>query len=270
MATRRTQHVELRAVFSSDYDYLYSLLCHPDIAFRCRYRGSPPRPDLFARDLWEGALAGFAIVSTEQQSTCGIAIAYNADLRSRHVYGALVVDPRAPRGWGVEAAELFVDELFTRFELRKIYFECLDFNLGQFASGIGPWLIEEGRLTRHELFGGRYCDVHILALHRDCWQQGALTGSVESRVQSAGPVIRDPTAFCTFLREALSLDGVVVTPATELDRDLGLDSLGRFELIVLLEELAGRAMPEGVAHQLVCVRDALAFLGVDDGSCVDD
>lgn len=260
----RAPHVALRPVSSSDYEYLYGLVCDPDIAFRWRYRGSPPRPDLFVRDLWEGALAGFAILSIEQRTPCGVAIAYNADLRSGHVQGALVVDPRVPRGWGVEATECFVDELFARFELRKIYFECLDFNLGQFASGIGPWLVEEGRLTRHELFAGRHRDVHILALHRNRWQERALTSGVESRARLAARGIADATELCTFLREALSLDGAVMTPATEFDRDLGLDSLGRFELVVLLEELAGRVMPEGVARQMVSVRDALAFVRLDD------
>jgi len=266
----RAPHVRLRPVSSSDYEYLYGLVCHPDVACRWRYRGSPPRPDLFVRDLWEGALAGFAIVSTEQQSPCGLAIAYNADLRSGHAHGALVVDPRAPRGWGIEATECFVDEMFARFELRKIYFECLDFNLDQFASGIGPWLIEEGRLTRHELFEGRHCDVHILALHRDRWRQRALTDGLEAHARSAAPTVRDAAGFCALLREALSLDGVVMTPATEFDRDLGLDSLGRFELVVLLEELTGRSMPEGVARQMVSVRDALAFLGLHQAGLVDE
>jgi ribosomal-protein-alanine N-acetyltransferase len=75
------------------------------------------------------------------------------------------------RGWSLEAAGLFVNYLFVNWDFRKLYGESVDFNFRSFKSGRGSLFTEEGVLRQHYFYNGEYWDSHILALHRDEWEQ---------------------------------------------------------------------------------------------------
>jgi RimJ/RimL family protein N-acetyltransferase len=100
----------------------------------------------------------------------GLVSAYGFNGMNRTVYLSVIVAPSAARsGMAFEALSLFVEHLFQTWDLRKIYAEAIYENYLQFASGAGRIFVEEGRLSEHEYFNGRYHDFLILALSRDRW-----------------------------------------------------------------------------------------------------
>ena len=74
---------------------------------------------------------------------------------------------------------------------RKLYAEVAGFNYAQFASAVPLIFTEEGRLTDHDFYQGRYWDKHVLALSRDRWQgvrswlMPAITGPVRPDLEEA-------------------------------------------------------------------------------------
>jgi len=57
-----------------------------------------------------------------------------------------------------------------------------------------------------------------------------------------------------------------VTPAAELRRDLGIDSLAHLELVVQLERLAGTRIDDEQAFALTTVQDCLDLVAGGSGA----
>lgn len=177
-----------------DYDRLYDLATCEQNGYRWRFRGTTPSPEAFVHSLWNQVLAQFAVTAHAAPAVpVGLVVANRADFRSQHCYLAAVLEPgAAPTGWGMEVLGLFISYLFESFNLRKIYFESLSFNLSQFASGIGRFFVEEGRLRGHDFYGGRWWDLHVMAIYREQWiERGAPLVAAEAS-QPRHPVIRVP------------------------------------------------------------------------------
>jgi RimJ/RimL family protein N-acetyltransferase len=160
------RRVRLRAVSTADYDFLFDLATDDRVAMRWRYRSTPPRPDEFVRDLWQGVLAQFLVVHAETGERLGLVTAYNANARDGHCYIAVLFRPDASV-WPVEGIVLFVNYLFAEFEFVKIYADVIEYNLPQLHSVVGRWMEREGVLRGHERHGGERWDVHVLALYRE-------------------------------------------------------------------------------------------------------
>ena len=113
------------------------------------------------------------ICSIASNEPVGHVVAFNANMRHRHVHVAMVVRPdRVGRSWALEGAQLFIDYLFANWDFRKVYAEVVDFNLAQFGSMVDLAVFDiEGRLTEHEYYGGRYWDVVVVALRRERWNE---------------------------------------------------------------------------------------------------
>jgi RimJ/RimL family protein N-acetyltransferase len=164
------RRVRMRPVLPSDYNTLYSMLLHPEVACRWRYRGATPSPERFNTALWDGVHVQFIIERKSDGTVAGLQVAYNTNFRNRYTYMGTLLDPRFHRAaWPLESAAMFIDYLFKAFNLRKIYGETLDFNYSQFASGADKLFAEEARLRDHAYFGGRYWDTRIIALYRSDW-----------------------------------------------------------------------------------------------------
>jgi RimJ/RimL family protein N-acetyltransferase len=167
VATRR---VRLRIVTPADTPFLYTLSTAPEASYRWRYRGGTPSTDQFAHDLWQGVLAQFLLIKRDSGEPVGLLVAYQADLANRTCYFALLGDlDGSDPGLMLEGALLFITYLFHTWDLRQVYAEVPGYTLDSFASGMGRYFVEEGRLVEHSFHAGRYWDLHLLAIHREAW-----------------------------------------------------------------------------------------------------
>ena len=62
-------------------------------------------------------------------------------------------------------------------------------------------------------------------------------------------------------------DGAAVRPDSNLELDLGLDSMERVELLTELEQRFALKVPEATAHQIVTVRQLVEAVRPDGGRC---
>ena len=168
---RRTR---LRAVLPSDYEYLYMLMTHPEVAWRWRNRGIAISFDAFVQQLWAGTLVHFVIERKENDQRLGYVQAFDASERHGWCHIAALLDPSLERGgWAVEAPTLFLNYVFATYNFRKLYAAVAEFNLDNFASAAGRAFQIEGRLEANEWHDGQWWDLYLLALYRRDWDQYA-------------------------------------------------------------------------------------------------
>jgi RimJ/RimL family protein N-acetyltransferase len=115
-------------------------------------------------------LAQFVVVATHMQERSGLVAGYDADPWSGHCHiGMAMPREHLENGTGVEAATLFVNYMFTTWNLRKVYAASSAFWFPVLATQLGELLTLEGTLKDHEYYGGRYWDHPIFAIYRDAW-----------------------------------------------------------------------------------------------------
>jgi RimJ/RimL family protein N-acetyltransferase len=166
------RRVFLRPVLPSDYETILTAELSEDLGPRWRHGGNTPGMEAFVRSLWTGVLAQFLVCSRRTGQALGLVSLYNANLQNGYAYFAMAkFQRRTPGRLQLEGAALFLDYVFDAWPLRKVYGEVLGFNFDQFASEAGKLFVEEGRLTDHAYFGGRYWDQHVLALYRETWKE---------------------------------------------------------------------------------------------------
>ena len=165
-----SRRVHLRSITPNDYDYLYALTTNEHVNSRWRFRGTSPNPDQFAQLLWQNALAQFIVEYRESGQPIGYLSAFDANERNGWCHISVLIDPGLSHtGWALESFALFFNYLFETFNMRKLYGEVLQPAFDDLASGAGTWFRVEGRLVDHEYYGGQFCDLILLALHRDDW-----------------------------------------------------------------------------------------------------
>jgi RimJ/RimL family protein N-acetyltransferase len=137
-----------------------------ELNYLWRFRGGTPSFNQFVQSLEAGVLCQFVVTARDNNTPVGLVVAYNADLRNRFCYVAACLSPHLIlSGVGVEAVLLVMRYVFHCWEFRKIYIEAPDLNFDQYRGGESLGLFtEEGRLRDHTYMGGRYWDMHILAL----------------------------------------------------------------------------------------------------------
>jgi RimJ/RimL family protein N-acetyltransferase len=166
--------VELRAVGAPDYDFLYIVAMAPSNVIRWRFRGSTPSPESFVQTLWQNVLAQFMIVRPTDGSPLGLITAYNTDPRGQTTHVALIIAPEYEKqGWVMDAIPLFLAYLFETWNLRKVYYDTIEFNYARFASGLNTRFHVEGCLKDHEFHDGSYWHVYTLAVYREEWAERA-------------------------------------------------------------------------------------------------
>lgn len=163
------RRVWLRPLEPTDVAELRRRELDADIAFRWRHHGSHDPPDVYSSRLWGDSLFQFIVSLGDQGQMDGLITAYQPDPANGTVYLGAV---RFSQGGAISfigALALSVDYVFFGWPIRKIYFESPGFSLKTFQSAVGRVFVEEGRLTEHVYLGGRYWDLHILALWRERW-----------------------------------------------------------------------------------------------------
>jgi hypothetical protein len=170
--TMATKYVGLRCVNPEDYRLMRAGEQAGELGVRWRFRGGSLSPEDWSRALWQSVLAQFIVVAIPAGTPLGLVVAYRPSFQDRHAYFAA-------RRWSMGAqsplfllgSALFLDYVFTCWDFRKLYMEVPEFNMPQFASGLGRLIAEEGRLRGHYWFDGRHWDQVILALYRARWTQ---------------------------------------------------------------------------------------------------
>ena len=165
-------HVFLRPVDARDYELLRAVELSPEPGIRWRWRGATPSPEHWVGRLWDGVLAQFIVVGRKHGQPLGLVMAHRVDFQDGHVYiGALSFGDTRPSPAFVLGVAIFVEYLFSCWNLRKLYLETPEYNLDQFRSGIGTLFEVEARLREHFFLGGRYWDFLTLAMYRRAWEE---------------------------------------------------------------------------------------------------
>jgi hypothetical protein len=170
--TLEGRHVYLRALIPSDHPLLQEMDTGGELAARWRFRGSTPSPERWAASTWGDTLAQFMVINRSDERPIGVVSIYDADLDEGY---ATIAAARFDSGGRSPAMMLgvgiFVRYVFACWDLRKLYMELPDYNLDQFASGIGRLFEVEGRRRDHLFYGGRLWDHVTLAIHREAWMR---------------------------------------------------------------------------------------------------
>jgi len=166
------RHASLRAIASSDIDWLREAETASPHSLRWRLAGEMIAPDRYPSSLFDGVLATF-VFEGSKAGCRGLVSAYSADTRNGFAYVAVsrLESGSSALANALVAADgfrLFVDYLFQGWPFRKLYLECAQFNIGQFGKMLGS-LRSEGCLVDHVFLDGRYWDLMIYSILRDEW-----------------------------------------------------------------------------------------------------
>jgi len=165
--------VSLRPVRSADIEAVANL--HEVTCVAGRWRAGPGAvpPSGTERALWSSTdLQMIVHFNGDPASLLGVCVAYALDLRNRTCYFALVFDPRSTAELRrLEAVFMFIDDLFDRYQLRRLYAEATDETLASFGVALRRGFVKELTLPGF----GWSRDVgsvprHTLSIDRRTWQ----------------------------------------------------------------------------------------------------
>jgi RimJ/RimL family protein N-acetyltransferase/acyl carrier protein len=253
----------LEPLLPRHYDFVYAILSDDEVAWRWRFGGIVPSPEVAMARMWEGVAVQKLVVNVEIDAPVGLVSLYNHNPRGSTAFLAAVAHPsHFGSGVVVEGAAGLMDYGFARLDLRKIYVEAMEYNLAQFQA-LKRFAREEARLVHHDRIRGRYWDFVTMAIYRDSWAAivadplAAFDGHHHDR---AGRNLTYDT-FADELAELLGLDDVErpVSRYLGLYDELGLDSLQAVQLLVMIEALAGVGDPPGEPPKLFTFDDAYRY-----------
>jgi acyl carrier protein len=228
-----SRHVYLKTIDPSDYSFLQMLETVGDPAPRWRHRGSTPSPDQWAQTLWTGVLVQFMVVGVQSNKPIGRVVVYQPNFQDGYAYFAAMrfeTRDRSPlMGYGIV---LFLEYVFEHWRFDKLYMEVPEYNLDQFASGVGRFFEIEARLKRHFRMGGRAWDQLIVAVYRE--QFARIVESKRFEDPTAQPQVITWEQFVAEVAEIAQVPLDSVQPDTRVLEDLALDSLALAELGVVL------------------------------------
>ncbi|MGH9149386.1 MAG: GNAT family N-acetyltransferase [Acidimicrobiales bacterium] len=171
MASRR---VRLRPLRDADFAFVYELMTSPAAGGRVRFAGATPSPNQVASSLWDSVLAQFLVEGASSGAPKGVVAITSANFRDAFAYlSVLASGPAAGSGLVAEATMLACNYAFCTWPFRKLYFEATERSYAAFASGLGRFFSEEGRLRQHVFWNQRYEDLLILAMYRETWAREA-------------------------------------------------------------------------------------------------
>jgi RimJ/RimL family protein N-acetyltransferase len=170
--TLNGRRLRLRPITPEDYPFLYEFMGSQDVAYRWRHGGAFPPYEAFVQSLQREYNPQYLVTRKDTEERAGWVMSYSVDLRHGFAYMGLIMAPIfVGSGLGLEAAALFLNHLFSSWNLRKVYMEAPDFTVDSLASGLERFFKEEGVLKAHRYYHGRFWDEHILAVYREDWEQ---------------------------------------------------------------------------------------------------
>lgn len=172
--------VRLRPIVPSDYAELFHYETSERLIARWRHRGQTPNPENYALTLWPGILAQFIVEDVSTKLTVGIVACHDADFQNGHAQVAVARFTTNSTAVFLKGASLFVDYIFSCWDLSKLYLEVPEFNLDQISSRTVDLFHEEGRFKDHLFRFGRRWDLIFLAIYRDQWNASPITEAMRS------------------------------------------------------------------------------------------
>jgi acyl carrier protein len=241
----RNGHVYLKPIAPSDYPLLQMLETVGDPAPRWRHRGVTPSPDQWAQVFWAGALVQFMVVGVQSNKPIGRVVIYQPNFQDGYAYfAAMRFEPRDRSPLMVLGISLFLEYVFAYWAFDKLYMEVPEYNLDQFASGLGRFFQVEGRLRRHFRMGGRCWDQLILALYRaDAIEHGERLRAGDKTDPAAGTTAITWEEFVSEVAAIAQVPEAAIQPDMRVLEDLSLDSLALAELGVVLADHYGASSP---------------------------
>ncbi|MHB8318674.1 MAG: GNAT family N-acetyltransferase [Acidimicrobiales bacterium] len=232
-----SSRITLREVLPSDYMFLYKIAADPVNGYRWRFRNSIPSFEEFVGTMRSpGMLMQLLVVSATSGQPFGVVICYKADFRNKHAHIAVQGHQRVLfRGLMLEAARLFIDLLFTRYEFNKLYAETYGFSLETFRSVLKGPFVEEGRMRNHEWYLGKWWDLSIIAVYREDWIRERHTSSQRDVLAAQLPF----EEFVQVLGKECNINLEGARPDSRLIEDLDFDSLTLLEAVDLIESACG-------------------------------
>jgi len=172
-APTRSRHLRLRAVDPADHPLLYQWENHPEVRGLLGYREPAPSLGIFQERMRLDPTR--QLVATRPDGTPVVWLSlYNRNAADGYAWLSVVADPGTrSTGLGIEAAALFLTQLFLTTAMRKIYADSYDNALRQYRSGIDRYFRVEARLREHIFLDGRYRDRFTIAVYRDEWLKKA-------------------------------------------------------------------------------------------------
>lgn len=167
--------VRLRPITKADYGFLWECRSHPEIMYLWTQGSTMPTFEQYAQQL-DSTLAGNALTLLlielrTNPEPIGFVYAYDYNPFDKYVFWTIALHPAYTNiGWGVEAALLFLNYLFTYFDLHKVCSEQYAFNERSIRLLRRAGAEEEGRFTAQRYYQGAYHDVIRLAGTRDQWE----------------------------------------------------------------------------------------------------
>ena len=162
------RHVLLRTVIPDDHPALLAAESSGDLIPRWRFRGATPQ----ARRPSPDTLLELLVVERATGHRVGLVAVYEADLADGHArLAAARLDQTARSPLMMLGLAMAVNYVFGCWALRKLYLDLPEYNLEQFASGMGRHFELEARLRDHLFYGGERWDQLVLAIHRDAWER---------------------------------------------------------------------------------------------------
>lgn len=169
---RAGRHLRLVQTTPDHFPALYRELSCVDAAASWRSRGRVASPAEFEKLLWHDV--AFSCIAVQTATTggdgpmVGLIELFGLDEANGHAQLSVAAfEGFTSSGLVVEAVALFLDEVFWRFDLRKVYAMLSDSSLAACGSMLDRFFEHEGRLAAHVFIKGRYEDVHITSMTRD-------------------------------------------------------------------------------------------------------
>lgn len=108
----------------------------------------------------------FIIEQVPASKPVGFVFNYGSDSVDRNAYFCIFVDPEAQgQGIGLDASMLFLKYLFMQFGYRKVYAEVYGFNDHALRILKRSEFKQEGCLTEHRWWNGRFWNQYIFSLN---------------------------------------------------------------------------------------------------------
>jgi RimJ/RimL family protein N-acetyltransferase len=212
--------VRLRPITREDYGFLWECRSHPEIMHLWTQGSTMPSFEQYAQQL-DASLAGhtLTLLIIELRTTpesIGFIYAYDYNPFDKYVFWSVAIHPAYSNvGWGVEASWLFLNYLFTYFDLHKVCSDQYAFNQRSISILRRSGAEEEGRFKAQRYYQGAYHDVIRLAGTRAQWEktrqkqqkvfsprQARATTSIKTPTGSAAP--SEPVSVATVANDAMT------------------------------------------------------------------
>jgi RimJ/RimL family protein N-acetyltransferase len=244
---RTGRHVALALLTPVYYPTLHRELSRDSVARTWRQRSRDVAVSEFEAWFLDGAHVSHVILA-DAGRLVGVAQLLAFDSYDGHADIAVASFEGAESGIVLEGAALFIDECFRRFPLRKMYASMSESSSQAVGRGIASYFTMEARLRSHLFLDGVYEDLLIFSTTRSEWIEMSSAGTLGMALGvtgwSSSPTNLSRSQLTEFLR---------MLPHDEIEwRDVA-DSMEMIEVMLMIEHVAGRAIPVELIDSTVTV-----------------